>query len=252
MDLAHYNFAINPAGLAGAAAANYSRRVHEHLRWIYRTRTGRLLLNSIRFHGQPVSIQPFTGGTCNAIGGGIIGGAGTVSYSPDTFSLHGACPANTTNPNRGLLWDEILFHELVHVFRTASGKWSKRPLTGLLFRYDDTEEFYAVMITNIYVADRTNRIKTGLRADHRGFGPLAASLGEPFGLFSSGKQTFGLVKQFVEDHRGFATRVANDVSDARFNPIADYYADRDKCRRLSEQALDAKLEALIKKFANIF
>jgi len=74
----------------------------------------------------------------------------------------------------------------------------------------------------------------------------------PFGFFSSGKQTFGLVKQFVEDHRGFATRVANDVSDARFNPIADYYADRDKCRRLSEQALDAKLEGLIKKFVNIF
>jgi hypothetical protein len=252
MDLAQYNFAINPVGLAGSAAANYSRRVHEHLRWIHRTRTGRILLNSIRFQGQPVSIQPFTGGICNATGGGLIGGAGTVSYSPDTFALHGACPANTTTPNRGLLWDEILFHELVHVFRTASGKWSQRPLTGALFRYTDTEEFYAVMVTNIYIADRTNRIKTGLRADHKGFNPLPTSLSEPFGFFFSGKQTFALVKQFVEDHRGFATRIANDVSNARFNPIADYYADRDKCRRLSDQAWDAKLEDLIKKVASIF
>src|SRR5262245_6605009 len=95
--LARYNIAVNPVGISNAAAKKkYTRQVTEHLTWIYRTRTGRILLNSIKFHGRPVEIQPYTVGDCNASGGGqIVAGAmrGFVRYSPDTFSLHGACPA---------------------------------------------------------------------------------------------------------------------------------------------------------------
>jgi hypothetical protein len=156
---AHYKINVNPVGLAGQQATTYTHKVTEHLRWIYRTKVGKILLDSIRFHGLPVEIRPFLGGTCNAVGGGEtpVGGAfrGFVAYSPDTFSLHGACSATQSVPNRGLYWDEILFHELVHVFRNVSGKWKQQPLIGGLFRNDDTEEFFAVMVTNIYISDRS-------------------------------------------------------------------------------------------------
>jgi hypothetical protein len=249
MNLAHYNITINPAGATNTAT--YAQRVREYLEWIYRTKTGKILLNSIRFHGQPVTIQPYLVGDCNASGGGIPNGAGSVSFSPDTFGLHGACNWKTASPNRGMLWDEILSHELVHVLRTMSGKWSKAPLAGGLFRYDDTEEFHAVMVTNIYVSDKTNKIKTGLRGEHKTFAALPVEYSMPFGFFSAGKQVFGLVEQFVKDNHGFSTRVANDV-DAQFNPIADYYADRDKCKQLSMNAWDAKLEEVISKIRSLF
>ena len=97
MDLATYKIVINPTGLSGAAARTYTNKVHEHLKWIYRTQTGKLLLKSIKFYNHPVTITPYTKGDCNAVGGGTaVGGDGTVSYSPDTFSIHGACPATTS------------------------------------------------------------------------------------------------------------------------------------------------------------
>ena len=240
---AQYRINVNPVGLAGPAAATYTRKVNEHLTWIYRTKVGKILLDSIRFHGLPVEIRPYTQANCNAVGGGEtpVGGAfrGFVAYSPDTFSLHGACSATHSAPNRGLLWDEVLFHEMVHVFRNVSGKWNKQGLTGGLYRYDDTEEFFAVMVTNIYISDRSNKIKTGLRRDHQTLNPLELDFAAPFGFFASGNQTFSLVKQFVNDNHGFSVMVAH--VDAPFNPIADFMVDADRAERISRNALHRDL-----------
>jgi hypothetical protein len=243
-----YNIAINPVGLNGHAERNYVRQVNDHLTWIYRTRVGSILLKAIKYHGLPVEIRPYGGADCNAVGGGVVAAGalqGVVWYSPDTFSIHGVCSPKHSAQNRGLLWDEILFHELVHVFRNVSRKWSKRALIGGMYRYDDTEEFVAVMVTNIYISDRSNRIKTGLRADHRSFGPLAPEFSQPFGIFSSGTQVFSLVKQFCIDNPGFTRRVANDVADAQFNPLADYYASPDRAEALSKKALPRDLAGVL-------
>jgi hypothetical protein len=236
---AHYRININPVGLAGHQATTYTAKVNEHLTWIHRTKTGKILLDCIRFHGRSVEIRPFPMAGCNSSGGFETPPAapmrGFVQYSPDTFSLHGACPATTTVPNRGLFWDEILHHELVHVFRGVSGKYNKVALSGALLRYDDTEEFLAVMITNIYISDRSNRIKSGLRADHGGWSPLQLDLGAPFGFFASSSQVLPLIKQFVSDNHGLAIMLAH--VDAPFNPIADYIASPDRAEQASRKAL---------------
>jgi len=251
--LTQYNIAINPVGLNGGTASNYTRKVNEHLTWIHRTTSGRILLASIRFHGRPVVIQPYTAGDCNAVGGGqMVGGAlqGAVWYSPDTFSLHGACSATQSVQNRGLYWDEILFHELVHVFRNVSGKWAKQPVFGGLRTYDDSEEFYAVLLTNIYISDRSNKIKSGLRRDHQTFAALEPTLTQPWGFFSSGTQTFGLIQRFVTDNPGISLRIANDVATAPFNPIADYYADRHRAEKLSKAALPRDVKSIMSDMAS--
>lgn len=237
MNLRAYRFTINPQGLTGSAATSYKNRVHEHLRWIERTKTGKILFNSIKYYGKPVTITPYTAGDCNATGGATsVGGDGIVSYSPDTFSLHGACPATKLAANRGLLWDEILFHELVHVFRAVSGKWNKPKLNRGLHRYTDNEEFIAVIVTNIYISDRSNKIKSGLRASHQGFDSLAADLDESFEFFSVSTQAFGLIEKFCADNPGLTKKIAKDLAKTKFNPLAAYYQDKEKAEKLSQGA----------------
>ena len=82
-------------------------------------------------------------------------------------------PSKKPETNRGLYPDEILFHELVHALRGTSAQYmSLIPLSGGLKRYDSREEFIAVLATNIYISDPSNRSKTGLRRDHIQYTPL--------------------------------------------------------------------------------
>ena len=255
MDLGYYKITINPVGLSGVAATTYKNKVREHLRWIYLTKSGKSLLNAIRFHGIATEIRPYTNGDCNAVGGGeIVGGAlrGFAAYSPDTFSLHGACSSTKSKQNSGLYWDEILFHELVHVFRNVSRKWNAPPLGFGLHRYTNNEEFIAVLVTNIYISDRTNKIKSSLRASHQGFAPLSKDFEKPFEFFSSSTQTFKLVDAFCKDNPGLTKRLANDLADAPFNPIADYYADSDRAKRMSFNAGHRDIAGLIEEMQGFF
>lgn len=238
MNPASYFININPVGLAGNASSKYVRDVTEHLQWIYRTTSGRLLLNCIRRPSYPIEIRPHTAGVCDAVGGGEQKTAaapwtGVVQYSPFEFSKAGSCSAHGANRS-GRLWDEILFHELVHVFRNATGKWNKAPaLSWGMRQYDDNEEFIAVLCTNIYVSDRTNKIKTGLRAGHRGFGAMAAEDAARFGLFMSSEAALGLVKGFCNDNPIFTKALSDKLGDVIYNPIADYYRFPKLCEAMS-------------------
>jgi hypothetical protein len=143
----------------------------------------------------------------------------------------------------------MLFHELIHTFRNVSRRWSQTILRGGLYRYTDTEEFLAVVLTNIYISDPTNRIKSGLRADHRGFRPLEPEFGSAFGLFAASTQVFELVKRFVVDNHGFATLTANVK--APFNSIADYYASPERAERLSHDAEPRDLRGIWMQFMGL-
>jgi hypothetical protein len=261
-----YGITVNPLGLAGAQARTYCYQVREHLKWIERTKSGKILFNSIKYYGNPVEIRPYTGnfGACNAtadteVASPTIGGIfdaiatagrslikGVITYSPSTWSKHGPCqPAGI--PRQGEMWDEVLFHELVHVFRSVSGKSGnvRIPMQAGLKHYTNNEEFYAVMLQNIYVADKTNKIKTGLIGNH-GHWPLVQQYRKPWGFYSESSQVFDLVDKFCQDHKGLSKRMANDLADSEFNPLADYYADREKARAISRAALNKDLEVLMR------
>lgn len=239
MHLQTYKFTIDPKGLTGAAARTYTNKVHEHLRWVERVKTGKILLNAIKYHNKPVTIIPYTGGGCNATGGwNIVNGVQVpgIAYSPDTFSIHGACSATRSPNNRGLYWDEILFHELVHVFRYVSGKWNRNPLSSGLYNYTNSEEFNAVVLSNIYISDRTNKIKSGLRGGHWGFSGLSTDFDESFEFFSTSTLTFGLIEKLCQDNPGLTKKIAKDLANTKFNPLAAYYKDKEKAKRLSQAA----------------
>ena len=239
MNPAHYFIAINPLGLTGAAAIRYVRDVREHLTWIHRTVSGRILLNCIRRPSFPIEIRPHPTAECNAVGGAeqkVAGAAwsGVVTYTPFAFSAHGSCALLPAGQTFGRLWDEILFHELVHVFRNATGRWNTAPALSFGMRqYDDNEEFIAVLCSNIYVSDRSNRIKSGLRAGHADFSAMAPADAARFGLFMSSKAAFGLVKQFCTDNPIFTKALSDKLADVEYNPIADYYRYPKLCEALS-------------------
>ena len=247
-----YSIKIDPVGLSGAAAHVYEHKVREHLSWIDCTTVGRLLLNSIAWHARNtpgnllsggVPIRPYTGAGCNAgIGHTTLTPTGwsqpVVTYSPDVFTLHGACYASLQKPetNRGLYPDEILFHELVHALRGTSAQYmSLIPLSGGLKRYDSREEFIAVLATNIYISDPSNRSKTGLRRDHIQYTPLEKGLDGSFEFYRSARNAYAQVSQFCNENRGFTKAVA--AVRAPFNPIAAYYQDKEKAYRMSNSAI---------------
>jgi hypothetical protein len=239
MNPANYYITINPVGLTGNARSKYVRDVTEHLTWIYKTTSGRILLNCIRRPSFPIEIRPHAAGVCNAVGfheqktpGAPL--TGYVTYSPFEFSQAGSCATAHGANRNGRLWDEVLFHELVHVFRAATGKFSRaRTLSWGMQHYTDNEEFVAVLCSNIYISDRTNKIKTGLRAGHKGFGAMAAEDAARFGLFMSSEAAFGLVQGFCNDNPIFTKALSDKLGDVVYNPIADYYRFPKLCEMFS-------------------
>jgi hypothetical protein len=267
-----YGITINPHGLTKAYAATYSVQVRENLKSVERTKMGKILLNSIRYYGRPVEILPYMGRLedCRATAqmqvvpptiGGVFEAIrtlgqsqvkGVIHFSPVTWSKHGKCqPAGI--PRVGEMAHEVLFHELVHVFRFVSGKSVKtatfdsaKQLHGALADYADDEEFYAVMLQNIYYADRTNKVKTYYRGEMPGW-PLGERVYEkPWGIFSQSSQVFDLVERFCNDHKGLSKRAATELADAEFNPLRDFYQDREKARAISRAAISKDLKILAK------
>ncbi|TXL71952.1 hypothetical protein FHP25_27335 [Vineibacter terrae] len=240
MDLRFYNLAISPLGLVGPAQAQYVRQVQEHLGWIHRTISGRLLLDCIRRAAVAVEIRPFRSrARSHATGGGELKpGAGAptgfVSFSPAAASKQAALRLLPENDRNGRLPDEILFHELVHVMRNVTGTWDPAPpLSAAMRHYGNNEEFIAVLCTNIYIADGSNQLKSGLRAGHLGYAAMDPGDAMRFGLFASSRSAFALVGKFCADNPVFTKALGEQLADIAYNPVAEYYAHREVCAALS-------------------
>jgi hypothetical protein len=242
-----WGIAVEQRGLSGPEATNYESVVRMELGWIEATDVGHLLLWAIArevlkappnqlatFHGTPqpgqltrgVLVQPYIGGQCDAQEGNAI-----VYFSP--YSALGPCweLLLRVNRNRGLYPQEILFHELVHAFRDASGFGQDlNPLQGGLAGYGDPEEFIAILVSNIFMTDPSNTRsdRLGLRKDWKGSHKLAPGLSGSFEFFQSSWDTFDLVDQFCQENPWFTKKLAE--INASFNPIAAYYHDSDKAR----------------------
>jgi hypothetical protein len=209
--------------------------------------TGLLLFNAIRNAGgdwvRIIPRYPYVGYArdCNADSAddsGYLTAGGRakawVRFSPHRFRQGGFCDRKD-NSNRGFLPQEILFHELVHAMRYVTKKRHKEPVHGGLFKYDNTEEFYAVLLTNIFISDPTNQTKSGLRQDHQSHLPLDQQLATSFEFFRSSPQVYPLVARFFRDHPQFAHEIACS-SNATFNPLKAYDSNPAKAKAMSNSA----------------
>lgn len=206
------------------------------------------LFRSIKFHGKSVRISPvqiWSSTDCDA--DALPGEAKDLTYNrsfvsklplflrpigavvrfvPTMYTDGGGCHKKYTALSQNVARpEEVLLHELVHAFRMVSGKLNMENKTHLgLIKYDSPEEFYAILVTNMYQSE----MKTYLRADHRGFSTLDKALEDSFEFFKVSQRAFELVDKFCKDNRGL-TRALSKIS-VPFNPIAAYYKDPKKAQ----------------------
>jgi hypothetical protein len=206
------------------------------------TDLGRILLESIAYHIRHhpgnllhgiLEIRPYAEGDCNGStapetttkAGRMI--RPVVHFWPKAYTKGGACSKyleDHKDETGGILPDETLFHEFVHAFRMASGAATVAPLVrGGLSNYQDEEEFIAVLVTNIYLTDPSNKSHSNLRRDHVSFKTLESDVAESFTFFRSSVSTYRLVGKFCRENPAFTKNIA-EVK-ASFNPIAAFYKD---------------------------
>jgi hypothetical protein len=143
-----------------------------------------------------------------------------VQFKPDATCYR---DAKTKEYKPGGTPTEILFHELVHAFRIVTEKADhdqgpSLPYVPEAFKqyptYDDAEEFFAVLITNIFSSE-TGR---PLRKDHGEPVPLPPALSTNKGFLAI-EPYAKLVRKFCEDHLSVGQKI-RDVPSA-FNPIKE-------------------------------
>jgi len=232
--------------------------VRRDIEKISKSKVGSALLNSIKYHGVVITIQPMQPGVCDdntwPIEDDLHTGVPSLSitegpniwFSPEQHSLDSQCEArHKVFGQLHIQSDEVLLHELVHALRMVSFKRAAtRPVIGKgLALYGDTEEFIAVLVQGIYASE----LGRGVRASHTRHFPIDERLKGSFEFFQSGSETFKLIKQFCVDNPGF-TRALSCI-ETRFNPLRAYYSDPGKAARMSTTRLARdrdKFQPLIK------
>src|SRR5262249_37791939 len=147
---------------------------------IVNSEAGRHLAASLKFHAKEILLAPYPGEDGNAQewwwGSSPEDHYSMVRFTP--LSGRSPCGAELRKKRPATLPHEVLFHELVHSLRRISGKMRGWNLmgNGALSAQGNIEEFIAIMVTNIFISDVTNRYKTGLRADWFGHSPIDPAL----------------------------------------------------------------------------
>jgi hypothetical protein len=120
----------------------------------------------------------------------------------------------------------VLLHEMLHAYRAMQGRGYRLPLIGGMAGYENLEEYFAIVVTNIYISDPTNTTPNRtLRANHGGFTPLPASQSTSGG-FLGVKSNERLIAQFVSKMPELCVAL-RDV-EATFNPIREYLSPASK------------------------
>jgi hypothetical protein len=238
--------------------SGYEFRIKRELRMISARRTGNAILNEIRASsGRTVSIQPYlanddddynadvedrddAGATAKGmpildkydrtIGSGSGEGSDVdLNFSPEIWGVYSesplqrgryATPAKPTGPASQP--DEVLFHELVHSGRDLRGVSYTLAVTQ---HYGNEEEFLAVVITNIYLAEKG---QVNLRDSHMGHQVLA----HPEKFLDNVQNVNPSPRRLLERFRGiqpclFESLASINVEIAWFNPVQDYKVEVD-------------------------
>lgn len=202
--------------------------VDVNLKAIARSTVGQAILYKIRSEGW-LLIVPYTaefarknthGSSCNAVTFMLPDSVkakdrtAQVAFSASTYKKGSSCAASGPAKQP----DSVLLHELVHAGRKLGLDARDVKLDGKLAGYENEEEFFAIVVQNIYVSEMYGR-GAPLRGDH-GNGQLAAPLDNAWS-FMDVPENYKLVEKFCEQHTKVAPMIAK--ADARFNPIKVYY-----------------------------
>jgi hypothetical protein len=144
----------------------------------------------------------------------------------------------------GVSGEVLLVHELTHAYRGASGRSAPVPMTGLINpvslrrepdlaqRFPDWEEWFAVVVENVFASEEGKSI---LRTNWNLLFPSSATDPAYFKFWNiptTGTQTDS--QKFAQDYQPAVARIlqvepeffrAMEVSRGWFNPVRDYVDD---------------------------
>lgn len=217
------------------------------IRKLEQTKAGLVLLKAIGRGSKWVVIEPLNfANVCNAHGGervgqktepsgNIIKYGGVVKFEASVFSTGSSCyfKKNTSSKaaDPGGSTDEVFFHELIHAYRSAQGIRRQEALADGMFRYTSFEEFVAVVSSNVYISDITNKPSRFLRGAHRGHDALEKELSGSIAFFRSSPQVLTLMKQLHENDKAFFEGLAGVK--AWFNPFWSFIHQRNEAEAAS-------------------
>jgi Effector protein len=139
-----------------------------------------------------------------------------IYYSPEMYVGNSKPPGPGNDP------DEVLYHELMHASRYVAGIERNQPVNQ---GYENLKEYMAIVITNIYLS---NKNRTEFVGDHNN-----GTLKDPEHFLDNTQGVDlpprNLVELFRLDHPAFY-RQLSWVSQARFNPVAQYENERSPFR----------------------
>jgi hypothetical protein len=159
----------------------YGRSVRDVLNVIAQQVTGQIILEAIQGSGNLMTIQLYTptaqGQQTLPCGGpdvgqpvqeGIICGTPVEGMGRGRASIISFTPSMWTNPGAGPggSADQILLHEMLHGYRQLRGRMLST--AGGMGNYDTFEEYFAIVITNMYLSEATGSSTTPLRAHYDG------------------------------------------------------------------------------------
>src|SRR5262249_30007406 len=176
--------------------------------------------------GRGASRDRIDGNPGQALGGGS---SVLIRFDPIERAPGRKCPPPPGQPASGT--DDTLMHEMLHGLRQMVGQWDGSSI-GL--DYDTIEEFYAILLTNIYMSERG---KPQLRKNHHGKVPLEPEYCTSEGFLQRGDH-LRWVNWLVTHNAVFLKKVA-DV-DAPFNPIRKYLGDPGAYSTLLQMATATK------------
>ena len=141
--------------------------------------------------------------------------------------------------------DEILLHEMVHGARQKRGLFNQVELDS---DFDDSEEFIAILVANIYASETHRKIRVSekeavpdIRTSHHGFAVYRATeeafLPEAADLNFEIDENFRLVSRFVDEQPEFANTLR--TINCPFNPVRRYFELLEKRRNVETQRLSS-------------
>jgi hypothetical protein len=146
------------------------------------------------------------------VGTGTGGGTDVdLHFSPELFAA-GTGPSSQP--------DEVLFHEMLHALREMQGEFDQVPTGPQDKLYDNVEEFLAILMTNIYVSEKSPTLAV-LRKDHHGTQVLPAAESTSDGFLLNNLENLFWIRTLYPQEMGYFLAVASNVM-ATFNPLKEY------------------------------
>jgi hypothetical protein len=149
----------------------------------------------------------------------VGGGSNSVIFFRTDGEIGSCVNADPDDACIGLTDEEVLVHELVHAMREMEGKFNPITLLEPDKAYDNVEEFYAILVANVFMSERGEK---QMRKDHQDVKhPPKAAWSSSAGFLSDATNR-KWVKQFCLFEEPTLARQIAALTTSPFNPIREF------------------------------